>query len=299
MITLKEALARTLRSGAASPNPDANASGDRAPTQNQRRLPVPAIPAEHEAPAESAGEAEPAAAPPDAFEAAEETEAFAALALRDQVVIMLLFDQIITEKQVAQVWALWRQEYRGDLKTSLWRLLTLVPELDREMILAESKTDREKALHKLLPFQRKDFEGIFTAMNGLPVTIRLLDPPLHEFLPQTDAEIRELAVALDIGAAEVRAQLDSRREFNPMLGHRGCRLGITFPEIYEMQVRAIALDAINRIDNRLAQRVNNETDNGWRAHYGFGRYQIEQMRNDPSSIEATVPVVTPPGEPIG
>ncbi len=138
MITLKEALARTLRSGAASPNSDANASSDRAPTHNQRRLPVPAIPAEHVAPVDAAGEAEPTAAPPDASEAAKEAEAFAALALRDRVVIMLLFDQIVTEKQVVEVWALWQQEYRGDLKTSLWRLLTLVPELDREMILAEA-----------------------------------------------------------------------------------------------------------------------------------------------------------------
>jgi pyruvate,orthophosphate dikinase len=113
----------------------------------------------------------------------------------------------------------------------------------REMILASSSERRVAALAKLLPFQRSDFAGIFRAMDGLPVTIRLLDPPLHEFLPQTDADIRELALALDTGTAEVRASVDSKREFNPMLGHRGCRLGITFPEIYEMQVRAIALAA--------------------------------------------------------
>jgi pyruvate,orthophosphate dikinase len=113
----------------------------------------------------------------------------------------------------------------------------------REMILASTSEQRVVALAKLLPVQRSDFAGIFRAMDGLPVTIRLLDPPLHEFLPQTDADIRELAQALDTGAAEVRAHVDNKREFNPMLGHRGCRLGITFPEIYEMQVRAIALAA--------------------------------------------------------
>jgi pyruvate,orthophosphate dikinase len=110
----------------------------------------------------------------------------------------------------------------------------------REMILASSTEERKRALAKLEPVQRSDFVGIFRAMDGLPVTIRLLDPPLHEFLPQTDEEIEELARDLDTGTAEVRAQVDRMREQNPMLGHRGCRLGITFPEIYEMQARAIA-----------------------------------------------------------
>ena len=109
----------------------------------------------------------------------------------------------------------------------------------REMILATTREERVRALAKLEPVQQSDFAGIFRAMDGLPVTVRLLDPPLHEFLPQNDDEIRELAEALDTGPAEVRARVDALREFNPMLGHRGCRLGITFPEIYRMQVRAI------------------------------------------------------------
>jgi pyruvate,orthophosphate dikinase len=110
----------------------------------------------------------------------------------------------------------------------------------REMILATDETQRARALDKLLPMQRGDFVGIFRAMEGLPVTIRLLDPPLHEFLPHEEAGIREVAEALGDDVAAVRARIESRSEFNPMLGHRGCRLGITFPEIYRMQVRAIA-----------------------------------------------------------
>jgi pyruvate,orthophosphate dikinase len=109
----------------------------------------------------------------------------------------------------------------------------------REMILATSPEQRERALAKLEPMQRGDFVEIFRVMDGLPVTIRLLDPPLHEFLPRTNEEIAEVAAALDTGAGEVRAQVEALRETNPMLGHRGCRLGITFPEIYRMQVRAI------------------------------------------------------------
>jgi pyruvate,orthophosphate dikinase len=110
----------------------------------------------------------------------------------------------------------------------------------RELILASDAVDRARALEKLRPVQHADFVGIFRAMNGLPVTIRLLDPPLHEFLPSAESEVRELAAALGTNAAEVRAKIDALREFNPMLGHRGCRLGITFPEIYRMQARAIA-----------------------------------------------------------
>jgi pyruvate,orthophosphate dikinase len=110
----------------------------------------------------------------------------------------------------------------------------------REMILAPDAVHRGRALDKLLPMQRGDFVGIFRAMEGLPVTIRLLDPPLHEFLPHEEEGIREVAKALGSDVAEVRARIEERSEFNPMLGHRGCRLGITFPEIYRMQVRAIA-----------------------------------------------------------
>jgi pyruvate,orthophosphate dikinase len=109
----------------------------------------------------------------------------------------------------------------------------------REMILANDVAGREKALEKLLPLQRKDFEGIFKAMNGLPVTIRLLDPPLHEFLPHDKAGQAEMAKRLKTTPAKVKAKVDSLHECNPMLGHRGCRLSITYPEICKMQVTAI------------------------------------------------------------
>ncbi|TAN43131.1 MAG: pyruvate, phosphate dikinase [Nitrospirae bacterium] len=109
----------------------------------------------------------------------------------------------------------------------------------REMILSETLEGRKKALVKLLPFQKNDFIGIFRAMNGLPVTVRLLDPPLHEFLPHTDKELRDLASDMGVSFEQLNAKNKSLHEFNPMLGHRGCRLGVTFPEIYEMQVQAI------------------------------------------------------------
>jgi len=109
----------------------------------------------------------------------------------------------------------------------------------REMILAKNKEDREKALMKIKPYQKEDFKGIFRVMDGLPVTIRLLDPPLHEFLPKTMEEMEEVAKDLGVKVEEIKEISESLHEFNPMLGHRGCRLGITFPEIYEMQVYAI------------------------------------------------------------
>jgi len=109
----------------------------------------------------------------------------------------------------------------------------------REMILSKTKDDRLLALSKLLPHQKKDFIDIFKIMNGLPVTVRLLDPPLHEFLPRTDKEIGEVASSLNIPIKELEARISELHEQNPMLGHRGCRLGISFPEIYEMQCRAI------------------------------------------------------------
>ena len=112
----------------------------------------------------------------------------------------------------------------------------------REMILAEDEDDRRKALEKLYPMQRQDFLGIFKAMDGLPVTIRLLDPPLHEFLPHEGHEVEDLARTMGVPLSHVRAQVEALRETNPMMGHRGCRLGLTFPSIYAMQVRAI-LDA--------------------------------------------------------
>ncbi|TCM22026.1 pyruvate phosphate dikinase [Novosphingobium sp. PhB165] len=109
----------------------------------------------------------------------------------------------------------------------------------RQMILAEDEAGRRAALEKLLPEQRADFIAIFEVMAGLPVTIRLLDPPLHEFLPHGDAEFAELSETIGIGVDTLKRRADELHEFNPMLGHRGCRLGITFPEIYEMQARAI------------------------------------------------------------
>ncbi|MCD2180808.1 pyruvate, phosphate dikinase [Rhizobium sp. GN54] len=109
----------------------------------------------------------------------------------------------------------------------------------REMILAEDETGRRTALAKLLPMQRSDFVELFEIMHGLPVTIRLLDPPLHEFLPKTDEEIAEVAASLSFDPVELRQRVDALHEFNPMLGHRGCRLAISHPEIAEMQARAI------------------------------------------------------------
>ena len=109
----------------------------------------------------------------------------------------------------------------------------------REMILADDTEGRKKALAKILPFQKSDFIEIFRVMKGLPVTIRLLDPPLHEFLPHTEEELRALSASMEVPVEKLKARNKALYEFNPMLGHRGCRLGITYPEIYEMQVRAI------------------------------------------------------------
>jgi len=115
----------------------------------------------------------------------------------------------------------------------------------REMILAEDEAGRRIALAKLLPMQRADFEGIFKVMHELPVTVRLLDPPLHEFVPHEEANQREMAVEMGISPEEVKSKVESLAEFNPMLGHRGCRLGNTYPEITEMQARAIIEAALN------------------------------------------------------
>jgi len=114
----------------------------------------------------------------------------------------------------------------------------------RQMIMANSTADRRDAVARLLPFQREDFRQLFTIMAGLPVTIRLLDPPLHEFLPHADAEMEEVAQGLGVDLDTVKRRAAELAEANPMLGHRGCRLGISFPEIYEMQARAIFEGAI-------------------------------------------------------
>jgi len=115
----------------------------------------------------------------------------------------------------------------------------------REMILANDEAERRIALKKLLPYQRRDFEGIFTAMRGLPVTIRLLDPPLHEFLPADEKSHKQLARKMNISIDQLKNRVNQLHEINPMLGHRGCRLTITFPEILEMQVTAIVESVIN------------------------------------------------------
>ncbi|MBN1464703.1 pyruvate, phosphate dikinase [candidate division KSB1 bacterium] len=115
----------------------------------------------------------------------------------------------------------------------------------REMILAENEAGRRKALNKILPYQRQDFEGIFEAMHELPVTIRLLDPPLHEFVPHEEKNQAEMAAEMGITPAQVKQKVEDLAEFNPMLGHRGCRLGNTYPEITEMQTRAIIEAALN------------------------------------------------------
>ena len=115
----------------------------------------------------------------------------------------------------------------------------------RRMIIAPTLEKREEALSKILPYQREDFEGLFTEMNNLPVIIRFLDPPLHEFLPKKDSEIRMLAESLGEDFNFIKEKVDSLKEFNPMMGHRGCRLAITYPEIARMQTRAVLEAAIN------------------------------------------------------
>jgi pyruvate,orthophosphate dikinase len=119
----------------------------------------------------------------------------------------------------------------------------------REMILSEELEGREKALAKIMPMQKGDFIGIFREMKGLPVTIRLLDPPLHEFLPQEEKDIEDLAKTMKVTVKSVKHKIEFLHEFNPMLGHRGCRLGITYPEIYDMQVRAIMEAACELVKN--------------------------------------------------
>jgi pyruvate,orthophosphate dikinase len=127
----------------------------------------------------------------------------------------------------------------------------------REMILADSADGRRTPLARILPMQRDDFAQLFRIMRGLPVTIRLLDPPLHEFLPREDGEMREMAEATGLSEREVRARASRLRETNPMLGHRGCRLGVTYPEIYEMQVRAI-FEAACRVAQEEGETVEPE-----------------------------------------
>jgi pyruvate,orthophosphate dikinase len=130
----------------------------------------------------------------------------------------------------------------------------------REMILAENEDDRRKALAKLLPYQRDDFEGIFKALDGRPATIRFLDPPLHEFVPHDEKAQADLAKKLKLPVETVQARVHALHEFNPMLGHRGCRLGVSYPEISEMQARAVFEAAAQvEIVHRVAEQVQKET----------------------------------------
>jgi pyruvate,orthophosphate dikinase len=115
----------------------------------------------------------------------------------------------------------------------------------REMIVAETKEQRQVALEKLLPMQRGDFEELFEAMGNYPVTVRYLDPPLHEFLPSNDEDIKEIATELNVPYDELVAKIESLHEFNPMMGHRGCRLAVSYPELAEMQTRAVIEAYIN------------------------------------------------------
>jgi len=124
----------------------------------------------------------------------------------------------------------------------------------REMILSKTKEDRHKALSKLLPHQKQDFIEIFKIMNGLPVTVRLLDPPLHEFLPKNENEINDVSKSLKLSTKEIESRINELHEHNPMLGHRGCRLGISFPEIYEMQCRAI-FEALTECKNKKIKSI--------------------------------------------
>ena len=149
----------------------------------------------------------------------------------------------------------------------------------RQMILADDEPERRAALAKLLPMQRSDFVEIFRAMDGLPVTIRLLDPPLHEFLPQRDEEIADVARAAGSTPAKLRARAIALHESNPMLGHRGCRLGITYPEIYEMQARAI-FEAALEVQESGSAPVRLEIMLplvGFRSEFDFLRLRIESV----------------------
>jgi pyruvate,orthophosphate dikinase len=119
----------------------------------------------------------------------------------------------------------------------------------REMILSADLQGRKRALAKILPMQKEDFLGLFQVMKGLPVTIRLLDPPLHEFLPHADKDIESLAQEMNVSVQVLKAKVESLHEFNPMLGHRGCRLAVTYPEIYDMQVQAIMEAACELVKN--------------------------------------------------
>ena len=140
-------------------------------------------------------------------------------------------------------------------------------EIFQEMIVAEDAAARKAALDRLLPLQREDFAGIFKAMDGFPVTVRLLDPPLHEFVPKTEADAEALAASSGVPLDRLKAKIEALHEMNPMLGHRGCRLGITYPEIYDMQVRAI-MEAACAVAARRRRRAAGDHDPAGRHRRG-------------------------------
>jgi len=153
----------------------------------------------------------------------------------------------------------------------------------RQAIIAKTAKNRLSALKKLLPMQRKDFYGILKAMKNHPVTIRLLDPPLHEFLPHSKKEIGELAKQMKISPAELQNLVDDLHEFNPMLGHRGCRLGISMPDLYKMQVQAIVEAALD-VRRRLKIKVKPEI----MIPLAATKLELEILRRDAKEVIATV-----------
>jgi pyruvate,orthophosphate dikinase len=147
------------------------------------------------------------------------------------------------------------------------------------MILAENEQGRLRALEKILPMQKGDFKGIFREMKGLPVTIRLLDPPLHEFIPHTDEELHALAAKINVPFERLKRKAESLHEFNPMLGHRGCRLGVSFPEIYRTQVRAImeaACELIREEGFKIVPEIMIPLVGDWRELKFVGDYCREE-----------------------
>lgn len=149
----------------------------------------------------------------------------------------------------------------------------------REMILADTAEGRKHALQKILPMQRGDFKGIFREMKGLPVTIRLLDPPLHEFIPHKDEELRALGNKIDVSFERLKRKAEMLHEFNPMLGHRGCRLGISFPEIYRTQVRAIieaACELMEAENFKITPEIMIPLVGDWRELKFIREYCIEE-----------------------
>lgn len=149
----------------------------------------------------------------------------------------------------------------------------------REMILADTQQGRARALDKIMPMQKGDFKGIFREMRGLPVTIRLLDPPLHEFIPHKDEELHALAEKIKVPFERLKRKAESLHEFNPMLGHRGCRLGVSFPEIYRTQVRAImeaACELVRDEGFKITPEIMIPLVGDWRELKFVGDYCIEE-----------------------